>query len=128
MKEFIRLNILSKKLWNRNILQKDIYFTRVIDAWFYLVYLGVSCHWTKCTYEKIYFILNKVPPPPVPVSNNLVETFWISCLNNWWKSKFPTRGFKKNKIQFSDSLSRLQKVFAPHFLGHRSEIIYTNAY
>ena len=40
---------------------------------------------------------------------------------------------KKNKIQFSDSLSRLLRVFAPHFLGQsyvrRSEItFFTNAY
>ena len=38
------------------------------------------------------------------------------------------RGLKKNKIQFSDSLSRLLRVFAPHFLGQsyvcRSEITF----
>ena len=111
------------------------------------------CGFTIFCWKYILLIqMNKNPLLNIKII--LFLNFTLAAKSSIWLFKFPLktidfpliefkllliillhamRGLKKNKIQFSDSLSRLLRVFAPHFLGQsyvrRSEItFFTNAY
>ena len=119
----------------------DVFLCKIL--WFYNFLLKVD----------IPFQMNEKPLLNIKIIV-LFLNFTLAAESSIWLFKFPQktidfpliefkllliillramRGLKKNKIQFSDSLSRLLRVFAPHFLGQsyvrRSEITFcTNAY